>query len=102
VTFIGDYRKADDDCCAEVTGSIPAGPTQAAFLSLLRGSSCGRRDPPGPHNLVTATEEEAWGLSAQADWISAARPDLDYGLPRLGRRRDPRGRLARSTSCLRR
>ena len=32
VTFIGDYRKADDDCCGEVIGSIPAGATQAALF----------------------------------------------------------------------
>ena len=69
VTFIGDYRKADDDCCGEVIGSIPASPTQAAFLSLLQGVKLrGDETRQVRHNLVTATEEEAWGLSAQVDW----------------------------------
>jgi iron complex outermembrane recepter protein len=69
VTFIGDYRKADDDCCGEVIGSIPAGATQAAFQSLLQGVKLrGDETRQVRHNLVTATEEEAWGLSAQVDW----------------------------------
>jgi iron complex outermembrane receptor protein len=69
VTFIGDYRKADDDCCGEVIGSVPAGATQAAFLSLLQGVNLrGDETREVRHNLVTATEEEAWGLSAQVDW----------------------------------
>ena len=68
-TFIGDYRKADDDCCTEVIGSFPAGARQAAFLNLYREVGLkGTETREVPHNLVTTTEEEAWGLSVQADW----------------------------------
>jgi iron complex outermembrane receptor protein len=69
VTVIGDYREADDDCCGEVIGSVPAGVRQAAFLNLLSGVKLrGDETRQVRHNLTTATEEEAWGLSAQVDW----------------------------------
>ena len=68
-TFIADYRKAEDDCCAEVTGSIPAGASQAAFLQLLSGVDLkGFETREVRHNLVTQTDETAWGLSMQFDW----------------------------------
>jgi iron complex outermembrane receptor protein len=68
-TIIGDYRKSDDDCCAEIVGSIPAGAQQAAFLKLYSDVDLkGYETREVPHNLVTTTEEEAWGLSVQADW----------------------------------
>jgi iron complex outermembrane receptor protein len=65
-TFIGDYRKADDNCCGEVIGTAP---NSAALRGLLSGVDL-REDETREvrHNLVTRTEETAWGLSAQFDW----------------------------------
>jgi iron complex outermembrane receptor protein len=68
-TFIGDYRKADDNCCTEVIGAPPAGANQAAITSLLSGVRfAGDETRQVRNNLVTATKEESWGLSAQAGY----------------------------------
>lgn len=64
LTFIGDYRKADDDCCAESIGQRPA--NNAQFI-LPADSFRGNRSTIVAQNLVTATQEESWGLSMQAD-----------------------------------
>lgn len=64
LTLRGDWRKADDDCCAELIGTTP---TNAAALAL---SNTGiNRDSTRivKQNLTTATKEESWGLSLQAD-----------------------------------
>jgi iron complex outermembrane recepter protein len=73
ITLIGDWRKSDDDCCAEIIGGPPltaAGAVNTANLALiqtvlptLRGDKTKRI----AQNLVTATEEESYGLSLQAD-----------------------------------
>ncbi|UVO50810.1 TonB-dependent receptor [Sphingomonas sp. SUN019] len=62
-TIIADYRKSDDDCCAEVIGTTPNNAT-ASVLPTPRGNET--REV--AQNLVTATLEKSWGLSAQADW----------------------------------
>ncbi len=69
-TFIGDYRKADDDSLAEVIGSSPtAGPNQAALLSLLSGVDLrGDKTRQVRHNEASLSQEEGWGFSAQADY----------------------------------
>jgi iron complex outermembrane receptor protein len=69
LTFIGDYRKSDDNCCVEVIGPIPAGAQAAAVALLLDGTDYAKGDESRKvrQNLVMASEEEAWGLSAQAD-----------------------------------
>jgi iron complex outermembrane recepter protein len=68
LTFIADWRKANDNCCAEVIGSAPTGANAAALTSLLSGVAFrGDETRQVRHNLVTATEETAWGLSLQAD-----------------------------------
>jgi iron complex outermembrane receptor protein len=65
LTLIGDYRKADDDCCAELIGTIPTGLAAAA----LPGSTyAGRSGRTVFQNLVTATEETSGGVSLQADY----------------------------------
>ncbi len=74
-TFIGDYRKSDDNCCVEVIGTpftlsganVPA--RTAAFTSLLSGTdfAMGDKARKVKQNFVMRSEEEAWGLSAQAD-----------------------------------
>jgi iron complex outermembrane receptor protein len=69
LTFIGDYRKSDDNCCVEVIGPVPAGANAAAIELLLSGSDYFKGDEARKvkQNLVMRSKEEAWGLSAQAD-----------------------------------
>ena len=64
VTLIGDYRRANDDCCAEVIGDTPAGP---AGLALAGINFQGDETRTIRQNLVTRTEEESYGLSLQLD-----------------------------------
>ncbi len=73
LTFIADYRKANDDCCAEVIGAPAlqadgsANPNfllrAATALPPLRGDKTRRVR----QNLLTQALEKAWGLSFQAD-----------------------------------
>ena len=79
LTVIGDWRKANDDCCAEVIGTTPTG---VAALALAGINFQGDETRTVRHNLVTRTEEESYGISAQLDaevgthtvtWISAWR-----------------------------
>ena len=64
LTLRGDWRKADDDCCAEIIGTVP---TNAAAGILAATGIVGDRTRAIKQNLVTATEEESWGVSLQAD-----------------------------------
>ncbi len=64
IRFIADYFKADDDCCAEVTG-ISRGAVLDAELGF---------DPTGGedvrtvnHNLVTRSKDRQWSLTLNAD-----------------------------------
>jgi iron complex outermembrane receptor protein len=70
LTFIGDYRESDDNCCVEVIGAPLTGSTAAAVDSLLEGTDYLKGDESRKvrQNLVMTSEEEAWGLSAQADF----------------------------------
>ena len=66
VTVIADYRKADDDCCASVVLNPP---DTAALRNQLPGvnfNGLGTREVNQDFNV--GTQEEAWGLSAQADY----------------------------------
>lgn len=64
LTFIGDWRTANDDCCAEVIGTTPIGITAGALpLVDIQGDETRQI----MQNLVTRTEETSWGLSLQAD-----------------------------------
>ncbi|MES2895430.1 MAG: TonB-dependent receptor [Pseudomonadota bacterium] len=67
LTFIADYRESDDDCCAEVIGTLPNN-LAAGALPAPRGDKSReiRQD------LVTATEEKSGGVSLQADWSVGA------------------------------
>lgn len=69
LTFVGDYRKSDDNCCVEVIGGAPSGAQAAALALLLDGTDFLKGDESRKvrQNLVMSSEEEAWGLSAQAD-----------------------------------
>ena len=64
LTFRGDWRKANDDCCSEIIGTTPS---NAAALAL-RNTGINRDETRDvAQNLETATKEESWGLSLQAD-----------------------------------
>jgi iron complex outermembrane receptor protein len=60
----GDWRKAKDDCCAEIIGTTP---TNAAATALAATGIAGDRTRRVAQNLMTATNEESWGVSLQAD-----------------------------------
>jgi len=64
VTIIADWRKAGDDCCAEVIGTAPTGVGALALAGIDFGGDETRTIR---QNLVTRTEETSWGLSAQID-----------------------------------
>ncbi len=65
LTLRGDWRKANDDCCAEIIGTRPGNALTAAVLA---GTGFDRSDSRNiRQNLVTATKEESWGASLQAD-----------------------------------
>ncbi|GGE11881.1 TonB-dependent receptor [Polymorphobacter glacialis] len=62
--LIGDWRKANDDCCAEVIGTAPTG---VGSLALAGIGFQGDETRVIRQNLITRTEEESWGISLQAD-----------------------------------
>ena len=63
LTFIADYRKSDDDCCAELIGTVPTNLT-ATVLPTPRGDKTRQV----AQNLITATTEKSGGVSLQADY----------------------------------
>ena len=58
LTLIGDYRKSDDDCCAEVIGTAPTNVTAGA-LRRPRAATRPRDDQPEPGHR---TDREELGL----------------------------------------
>jgi iron complex outermembrane recepter protein len=64
LTLRGDWRKADDNCCAEIIGTTP---TNAAAGVLAGTGINGDRTRSIRQNLVTATKEKSWGVGLQAD-----------------------------------
>jgi iron complex outermembrane recepter protein len=64
LTLRGDWRKAKDDCCAEIIGTTPS---NAAATALAATRISGDRTRTIAQNLVTATEESSWGVSLQGD-----------------------------------
>ena len=64
LTLIADWRKANDDCCAEVIGTAPTG-VGALALAGIDFQGDGTRTI--RQNRVTRTEETSWGVSAQLD-----------------------------------
>ena len=69
LTFIGDYRKSDDPCCAELIGTAPTGAQAIALTNLLSGTTFSGADTRTiRQNLVTRSQEEAYGASVQADF----------------------------------
>jgi iron complex outermembrane receptor protein len=73
LTLIGDWRKSNDDCCAELIGS-PArnadnstSATFAARAATALPPVLGDRTRSVRQNLLTQSLEKAWGVSFQAD-----------------------------------
>ena len=62
-TLIGDYRKSDDDCCAEVIGSQPTSGLSAQLLPDINGNKSRTVN----QDLITRTRETSWGGSLQMD-----------------------------------
>lgn len=65
LTFIGDYREANDDCCAEVIGTVPAGTAAGTQAGITIDGDQVRAVR---NNLVNKTIETSWGGSLQADY----------------------------------
>ncbi len=63
-TIIGDYRKSNDDCCAEVIGTAPTG---LGLLALAGINFQGDDTRTINQNLVTSTIEKSYGASLQLD-----------------------------------
>jgi iron complex outermembrane receptor protein len=69
LTFIGDYRESDDNCCAEIIGDAPTGAQAAALNNLWSGVDFnGVNTREIKQNQEMKATDEAWGLSLQADW----------------------------------
>ncbi len=62
-TVIADYRKSDDDCCAQLIGTVPTN-LAATILPTPRGDKTRQVS----QNLVTSTLEESYGVSLQGDY----------------------------------
>lgn len=60
-----DFARADDDCCAEVTGV-----SRGAVLNAELGfdNTRGEDTRVVNHNLITTTEDTTWGASLQGDF----------------------------------
>ncbi len=73
LTLTADWRKADDDCCAEVPGSPPLTSTGAidtaalAFIQPALPPLEGDKTRRIRQNTVNRNEETAWGISLQGD-----------------------------------
>ncbi|WP_420801954.1 TonB-dependent receptor [Sphingomonas cavernae] len=65
--FIADYFRADDDCCADVTGAS-RGAVLDAELGLPSGVALGEDQRFVNHNLVTRTRDKQWSLTASGDF----------------------------------
>jgi iron complex outermembrane recepter protein len=73
-TVIADWRRANDDCCAEVIGG--ANPTGTAIVALtgvpaaaLTGTDfAGDKSRRIRQNLVTQSRQQSYGTSVQLDW----------------------------------
>ena len=63
LTLRADWRKADDDCCAESIGTAPTN----ALAAILGPLALGNETRSVIQNLATRTTEESWGVSLQAD-----------------------------------
>ena len=65
--LIADYFKANDDCCADVTG-VSRGAVLDAELNLPGGIAQGEDQRFVNHNLVTETRDRQWSLTGSGDF----------------------------------
>lgn len=63
LTLIADYRRSDDDCCAELIGTTPTNLT-TTVLPTPRGDKTREIN----QDLITSQIEKSGGVSLQADW----------------------------------
>ncbi len=74
LTLIGDWRKSNDDCCAEVIGSPARNADNTTFATFTARAATalppvlGDRTRRVRQNLLTQALEKAWGVSLQADF----------------------------------
>lgn len=72
-TVIADWRKANDDCCAEVIGGVPVnadGTTNSGnlnYVSTLLPKIVGDKTRRIRQNVLTRSLQTNWGLSLQMD-----------------------------------
>ncbi len=64
LTLIADWRKGNDNCCAEVIGTAPTG---LGGLALAGINFQGDKTRTIRQDLITQTKETSWGVSLQAD-----------------------------------
>ncbi|MBY0519353.1 MAG: TonB-dependent receptor, partial [Sphingomonas sp.] len=70
LTFIADYHRNKDDCCAEIIATPPltaAGVVTTNLSTTVLPTPLGNDTRQVAQNLVTATDEEGYGFSLQAD-----------------------------------
>jgi iron complex outermembrane recepter protein len=73
LTLIGDWRKSNDDCCAEVIGSSARNADNSVYANFTARAATalppvlGDRSRRVRQNLLTQALEKAWGVSFQAD-----------------------------------
>jgi iron complex outermembrane recepter protein len=73
LTLIGDWRKSNDDCCAEVIGSPARNADNSTFATFTSRAATalppllGDKSRRIRQNLLTQALEKAWGVSFQAD-----------------------------------
>ena len=73
LTLIGDWRKSNDDCCAEVIGAPALNPDGSVFAAFTTRAAAalppvlGDKSRTVRQNLLTQALEKAWGVSLQAD-----------------------------------
>jgi iron complex outermembrane recepter protein len=66
LTLIADYREADDNCCITIIAAAPAALTTRAQMPGVSFAGLATREV--NQDTQVQTIEEAWGLSAQADY----------------------------------
>ncbi len=71
-TVIADWRKSNDECCAEVIGGIPTAtgitaPTGLGALALVNTQFLGDKSRTIRQNLVTQSKQTSYGTSVQLD-----------------------------------
>jgi iron complex outermembrane recepter protein len=66
VRVIADYFKADDECCAEVTG-VSRGAVLDGLLGIPGGNARGEDQRIINHDLVTQTRDRQWSVTLTGD-----------------------------------